>query len=271
MTIKADFHLHTDFSSDSDTPMENMILKALELELTHLCITEHMDPDFPVNPRDNLDFQLDTDAYLNRFLELKEAYSHRLHLLFGVEVGLQPHLSSFLHDYSARYPFDFIIGSTHISSRMDPYYPEFFLNRTEEEAYREYFETTLANIRSCDDFDVYGHLDYVVRYGPNRDAFYTYEKYADVLDAILTELVRKGKGLEVNTGGMKYGLKEVHPFPFILKHYRSLGGEIITIGSDAHKPGNLHAYFDLARDTLAACGFTHYTIFENRNPKFIPL
>lgn len=271
MTIKTDFHLHTDFSSDSDTPMEDMIQRALELGLSRLCFTEHMDPDFPVNPRDNLDFQLDTQAYRNRFLIMKEAYSHELKLLFGVEVGLQPHLSAFLKDYTRCYPFDFVIGSTHISNRIDPYYPEYYEGRTQEAAYREYFETTLANIRACDDFDVYGHLDYVVRYGPSQDTFYTYEKYADLIDAILTELIQKGKGLEVNTGGLKYGLKEVHPYPFVLKRYRSLGGEIITIGSDAHKPDRLCAHFDQARDTLMACGFTHYTVFENRSPQFIPL
>ena len=77
--------------------------------------------------------------------------------------------------------------------------------------YREYFESILENIRAFDDFDVYGHIDYVVRYGPTRNENYTYARYSDVIDEILRLLIEKGKGIEINTGGFKYGLG--HPNP----------------------------------------------------------
>jgi len=107
-----------------------------------------------------------------------------------------------------------------------------------------------------------------VRYGKNKDTEYTYTKYSDILDEILKLLLDKGKGIELNTGGIKSGMRDFHPCTDILKRYREMGGEIITVGSDAHKPQDLCQGFDRAFDVLKECGFSYYTIFENRLPEF---
>lgn len=271
MAILADFHTHSSFSSDSKAPLEEMLKQALALGLTHYCVTEHMDLDFPVDPVEGLTFLLDTDAYFTAASALRQKYSSDLQLSIGVELGLQPHLADRLTAYVEQYPFDFVIGSSHLCHGKDPYYSSFYEGRSEEEAYREYFTSILENIQAFDGFDVYGHLDYVVRYGPQKDARYSYEQYRDILDAIITLLIEKGKGIEVNTGGLKYGLKDLHPCTPLLKRYRKLGGEIITIGSDAHKPENIGTFFSRAEETLKACGFRYYTIFRERKPEFISL
>ena len=271
MAISVDFHTHSSFSSDSHTPLEEMLKQARSLGLTHYCVTEHLDLDFPVDPVEQLSFDLDTDAYFTTALALRKKYASDLKLCIGVELGLQPHLADRLNAYIERYPFDFVIGSSHLSGGKDPYYPAFYEGRSEEEAYREYFTSITENIRAFDGFDVYGHLDYVVRYGPHKDTHYSYEKYQDILDSIIRLLIEKGKGLEINTGGLKYGLKDLHPCTPLLKRYRQLGGEIITIGSDAHKPENIGVCFSRAEEALIACGFRYYTIFRERKPEFIPL
>ena len=167
-----------------------------------------------------------------------------------------------------QHEFDFIIGSSHICNKRDPYDPAFYEGRTEEEAYREYFQSEIDNLKKFSNFDVYGHLDYVVRYGPNKDKEYTYDKYKDLLDKIIDLLLEKEIGLEINTGGIKRGLKELHPLTAILKRYRKMGGEIITIGSDAHTPEGIANGFNRAAEVLSECGFKYYTIFENRLPEF---
>ena len=96
-----------------------------------------------------------------------------------------------------------MIGSSHVMHGVDPYYPAYWENHSEEEGYREYFESILENIAAFDGFDVYGHIDYVVRYGPNKNANYSYQKYADIIDEILKALIIKGKGIEINTGGVE--------------------------------------------------------------------
>lgn len=271
MAILTDYHTHSYFSGDCNTPMENMIIQALSLGMTHLCFTEHLDLDYPIKAGENLDFSLATDRYREKFLIMKEKYREKLCLLWGVELGLQTHIFPTLHDYVQNHPFDFIIASSHLCNGGDPYYPDFFEGRDEEAIYEEYFSSILNNVRNFSDYDVYGHLDYIVRYGPNKDARYSYEKYRDIFDAILKTIIENGKGIELNTGGVKYGLKDLHPTTDILKRYKELGGNIITIGSDAHTPKDLQNHFSRAKAVLQECGFKHYTIFRERKAKFLPL
>lgn len=269
MTIKADYHLHSSFSGDSDAPMEDMILKGISLGLSTMCFTEHMDMDFPyTNPEEAGMFELNTDSYLYELIRLKEKYAGQIRILFGVELGIQPHLRRELALYAKSYDFDFIIASSHLCNGRDPYYPSFYEGRTDEEAYREYFSSILDCLDTFSNFDVYGHLDYVVRYGKTKDANYNYERYQDLLDRILKTLLEKEKGIELNTGAVGYHLKELNPCTAILKRYRELGGEVITIGSDAHNPESISRSFERAANLLKACGFRYYTTFEKRIPEF---
>ena len=264
--MKTDFHMHTKFSSDSDTEPKAMIERAIKLGLDTICFTDHFDKDYPTQGEE--DFALDTDAYLQKIGELQEAYKDKIDIRIGVELGLQPHLGKFYHEYVKKYPFDFVIGSIHVVEGQDPYYGGPFENHSDEEAYRHTFEETLLNIKNNSDFDVLGHIDYVVRYGKTRAENYSYQKNADVIDEILKYLIEHGKGIEVNTSGWKYGLSFAHPHPDILKRYRELGGEIITVGSDGHKPEYIAYDFHRVSHMLRACGFKNYTEFKQRKPFF---
>lgn len=269
MPITADFHMHSNFSGDSEAPMEAMILKGIELGLKAMCFTEHQDLDFPVCDEVPVGkFEVNADAYLYDLLKYRDKYKDKINILFGVELGLQPHISRENAIFAKAHDYDFIIGSSHICNKKDPYFPAFYEGRSEEEAYSEYFQSIIDNIKKFQNFDVYGHLDYVVRYGPNKDQNYTFEKYQDILDPILKFLIENDKGIELNTGGLKNGLKEFNPCSAILKRYREFGGEIITIGSDAHVTDNIASQFEKAADVLLDCGFKYYTIFEKRIPEF---
>ena len=185
MPITADYHLHSSFSGDSDTPMEEMILKGIEFGLTRMCFTEHHDLDYPVTESTPEGFfELNPDSYLYDFLKLKEKYADRISLCFGVELGMQPHLAQRNAAFAKAHDYDFIIASSHICNGKDPYYPAFYEGRSQEEAYLEYFASIPESLKSFSNFDVYGHLDYVVRYGPEKDAGYSYEKYRDIFDKI---------------------------------------------------------------------------------------
>ena len=269
MAVKSDYHMHTSFSGDSTAPMEQMILKGIELGLDSICFTEHMDMDFVYEqPSEEGMFDLNTDSYLYDFIKYKEKYSGQIQLLFGVELGVQTHLKKELALYAKSYDFDFIIASSHMCNQKDPGYASFYEGRSEKEAYREYFLSILDNLKAFDNFDVYGHLDYVVRYGPTKDAGYTYEQYCDILDEILETLIEKEKGIEVNTGALGYQLRDFNPCTAILKKYHQLGGEIITIGSDAHTPSAIARGFQRAAEVLTECGFRYYTTFEKRVAEF---
>ena len=148
MAIKADFHTHSFFSGDSNTPTEKMIKKAISLGLTHICLTEHFDPDYVYLPGEEGMFELNVDSYLYELLKLRRKYNANIKIGFGVELGLQPHLKNELDIFSKSYNFDFIIGSSHLCHRKDPYYPSFFEGRTEDEAHQEYFEAIYECVKA---------------------------------------------------------------------------------------------------------------------------
>ena len=89
---------------------------------------------------------------------------------------------------------------------FDPYYPDFWTSDDAASGVNRYLDVTLQNIRAFDDFDVYGHIDYIIRYVPDGDRVFSYKKHADQVDAVLKLLIEKGKGIEINTGGDKAGL-----------------------------------------------------------------
>ena len=270
--INADFHIHSSFSDDSDEKMEDMILEGIRQKLQYMCFTEHMDYDFPVNPKDpEYTFIVDTPAYQDECLRLAAQYSSKINVRFGIELGLQEHLAEKHLSYVNQFPFDFVIGSVHICNRKDPYYSEFYEGRTEREAYTEYFQSVLSNIQAYNDYDILGHMDYVVRYGPNRNANYSYAAYSDIIDEILRTVIDKGHGIEMNVSGFAAGLGHPNPCEDVIKRYRELGGKIITVGSDSHDVGHLRNDRVMSTHVLEACGFKYYTIFKNRQPEFITL
>ena len=263
-----DTHMHSCFSSDSTAAQEEMIVSAMQKGLAGICFTDHLDIDYP--PDSGL-FLLDLPNYHASVAAYRKKYEKKIPVCFGIELGLQPHLAKLHTDILTQYPFDFVIGSSHVVHGFDPYYRPFFENRTEKSAYREYFESVLENIRAFDGFDVYGHIDYVVRYGPTTNENYDWTDYQDVIDEILRELINRGKGIELNTGGFKYGLGHPNPTEEIICRYRELGGEIITIGADAHQPEHVGFDFSKVSSILKNAGFDHFTVFHRRKPEFIKL
>lgn len=271
--ITTDMHVHSCFSSDSTEKMENIIETAIQKGFSYVYFTDHHDERFPIHPdAPEMNFQLDFDRYIMKLQDLKTQYQQQIEVRFGVEQGICPETAPLIHNISQKYLFDFIIGSSHLTKLQngDPYYPEYYIGKDNRTAYREYFLSEVQNVLLTDDYDVYGHLDYAVRYCPDSNFTYNFEDYRDIFEVLLTHIIEHGKGIEVNTSGIsKIGFP--HPHIEALKLYKTLGGEIITVGSDAHVKENIGYGFDLAESLLKEVGFRYYTVFQNRKPEFIPL
>ncbi len=257
----ADQHLHTEFSGDSDTPPTEQIKKAASLGMKKICFTDHHDYDVV----SNIDFNLDIPLYMKKMSRLKEEYGGKLDIGVGIELGLQEHISDYLNNLTEEYPFDFIIGSVHFIDGLDPYYPEFF-KVNNGRAYERYFETTLNCIKRIKCYDSLGHLDYIVRYGKKHGLNYSYSQFADYIDPILKQIITDGKALECNSGGISRGLNDPNPGADVFKRYKELGGELITLGSDAHSPETLGCFFKECGEMLKGCGFEYYAVYKDRKP-----
>lgn len=262
-----DSHAHTSSSHDGKSMIEEYLAVAAERGVDEITFTDHYDIYDGVKSRLQT---LDIDRCYLSYLGQTAGVDLATH--FGIEIGLRPEVEKQIKDMVKEHrEFDFIIGSSHITCGKDMSMdPSFFAGYTRNQAYTRYFEEVLENIRMCDDeFDVYGHLDYVVRYGGYASKIIDYTEFKNVLDQILATLIKKGKGIEINTSGIRYGLASPHPNKEILARYRELGGRIITIGSDAHCVDHLAGDFDVAYQMAKEAGFNEVAVFEKREPRFV--
>lgn len=260
----SDYHLHTSFSGDSDTDPRIQVERAISLGMEEICLTDHQDFDLPPG---EFCFVFDTDRYFRELRSLREEYAGRIDIRIGVEAGLQTHLGDVIDWYLGMYPFDFVIGSTHLSRKLDPYDAIFWEGIDEDKAIERYFMDERDCILATSCYDVAGHIDYVFRKcsDPTKKAW---PRYSDLIDDILRRIIEQGKGIECNTSGFRSGQGAPNPHPDIIRRYRELGGEIITIGSDGHVPEHVGKDFDMLHDMLTDCGFRYYTVFRERKPVF---
>ena len=256
-----DFHLHSEYSIDSKTSMENMVLSAINKNFKSICFTDHI--DFEANSL-GIDFVFRTPDYLKNIKQVKYKYKNQLEILAGVEIGMQPHLANRYNSFIEEGVFDFVIMSVHTLDGLDISSDNYTKGKSPLEAIERYYNEMYLSISNFDNFDVLGHIDYIDRYFEDYSLIPKFDEYAHQVEEILKLLIQKGKGIEINTGGMRYGLSYYHPKLPILKMYKELGGEIITIGSDAHKPEDIGHDYKIVERMLKDLGFKYIHIFKER-------
>ncbi len=262
-----DCHVHTNISHDGISSIEEYLKYAPVIGVDEITFTEHYDDYTGLETKLKT---LDVLDYYNKYLLYTN--NDALKTNFGIEIGLQPDLVNKIESIATQYPFDFIIGSSHITCKKDMAMDKsFFEGYSRREAYLRYFKEVLQNIKLYNQFDVYGHLDYVVRYGGYDSKKIEYSEFKEILDEILINLIKKDKGIEINTSGIRYGLGNPHPNIDVIKRYKELGGKIITIGSDAHKIQDLAKNFAEAFDILEHVGYKEIAIYHNRVPDFVKI
>ncbi len=273
MRIQYDTHLHSDFSMDSKASVTSQINRAVELGLSGICFTDHMDYGFPADQCPGCEenpFQFDVDNYIRTLTDAKKQYPD-FEINIGVECGLQadPDILEANNKLCENPAFDQVIGSIHLIDKKDPYYPEFWSKNDPDSIIKKYFITTLDNLTVFSNFNILGHLDYAVRYSPS-DYMYHPESFLEITDEIMNIIIKKGIALEVNTSGIyktkRTGDRNPNPHPVLIRRYYELGGRLISIGSDAHDPSVLACEFDYAAELLTDIGFTEYVTFKNRKP-----
>lgn len=256
-----DFHTHSTVSFDGRGRPEEMVRAAQSAGLREICFTDHIDYDIHSAPNA---MAFDTAVY-------NAAYDHleaeNLKIRFGMEYGLRPHnQEQFLKDLQRR-PFDFVLGSVHFVGDLDVYYAEFWKDKSVAEAERQFLEETLTCVQAHDQFDVLAHLTFLSK-SPYNTAHtrLEYSPHQEIVDEILRALVKKGKGLELNTSGMDR-CGGYLPTADFFRRFKQLGGEIVTVGSDAHAPDRVGQYTADACTILKEI-FGYVCTFENRSPIF---
>lgn len=263
-----DCHTHSSFSIDSKMSAHDGVLSAINAGLAGLIFTDHIDLDYPDSAYNfSFDIAARSDFLNNLRLEFKE----RAKILKGLELGFQLQIVNQASELVKSYDFDFVILSVHVVDKIDLCHKIFHDGQPKEQVYNRYLQAIYESVDKFDDFDVVGHIGYLSRYVTYQDKALKYADYSDILDAIFKKVIQKGKGIEVNTAGYFYKLGFTHPDFDSITRYKELGGEIITIGSDAHDAGRVGENFGLVIKHLSAIGFKYVTYFENRKPVFVKI
>lgn len=260
-----DSHIHSEFSEDSHMKAADACEKAAKIGLDGIVFTDHIDFRCPDYDHDTL---IDFDQYFKCLKNLQNMWKGRLDILLGVEMGYQPHKVPDINEMIQNNNFDFIINSVHIIELRDPYTGGYFTGRTQRQAYERYLQEILYSINDLGDFDIIGHIGYVARYGSFEDKHLRYRDHSDLFDQILRTVIEKGKGLELNTSGLRSDLNCPIPDYDVFERYLELGGEIVTIGSDAHFPEHVGHSLREGANRLKEIGFKYAAHFKDRKPVF---
>ena len=266
LTLPHDYHVHTRFSMDSQMSMEDACREAIRLGLPQICFTEHVD----FVPGDEGVGFFDPGAYFEELNRCRDLFGDKLLVRAGAEIGEAHRFSADARELADSYPFDFIIGSLHWVGEDLVMDPSYFDGKSRDESYEAYFAELLALVKHGG-FDVVGHLDVPKRYDLEALGQFDATRYAEQIRAVLRACVETGICIEVNTGSMRRTGGDPSPSPVVLRWYRELGGEVLTFGSDAHRPAHLAFAFDQAREWALQAGFTRLASFDRRQLSFVPI
>lgn len=270
-----DYHVHTEYSDDSVYPMESVVTDAIDLGLNEICFTDHVDYGVKCDwgsgkkmkyrngePLANVYYP----QYIEEIKEMQYLYGDKIKIKMGLEFGIQTHTIPCFRTLFYKYPFDFIILSIHQVGNLEFWTQDFQRGKTQREYNEKYYEEMLAVVQQYKEYSVLGHMDLIARY--DKNGVYPFQNIKPLIEKILKTVISDGKGLEINTSSYRYDLSDTTPSIDILKMYRELGGKIITIGSDSHKPEHLGAYIKETKEFLKSLGYTKFCTYKNMSPIF---
>ena len=267
-----DLHVHSDVSADSACSMAEMAAAEADCGVQTLCFTDHCD----LLDKHTMSFQPRCLTMLpeaaEKFRALQCSGPLMPEVLLGIELSESTYRPELAQQLAAAEGLDFVLGSVHILPELGDFCQFTYTDEAQcDDLFVRYLDE-LQRTAELGCFDVMAHIGYCSRYMHRAgiEAALTLEKYGDKIRTLLCTLIDKGKGIEINCSGIRDGCG---PFPNaeILKLYRALGGEIVTVGSDAHSTGNAAACIREGHALLRGCGFDYVSVFRQRTPEFIKL
>lgn len=257
-----DAHIHSHISPDASGSIDELCRAAVEKGLNHIYITDHCD----VNGWEGKPYDFMRDGAYSEICLAREKYRGRLKIGFGAELGQEQQNPALAKETLDDARLDFVIGSLHNLAGQPDF---FFLQGKELDSHMtwlRYFEQLYEHVKKSD-FDVLGHITYPKRYIETRWC----GEYDEFTDAVLREVLRRGKGIEINTSGLRQNIDETLPPLWMVKRYRELGGKFVTIGSDSHQPEHVGFKFEEGCQIARAAGIRYLAVYEGRKAEYLTL
>ena len=261
---KIDYHLHCHASFDSEASLSDMVEALLQRGFQEVCFTDHWDIMEKTPSTQIFDFE-ERDQELEKVIE---KYRGKMKIRKGVELG-QPWKNKKQTDEFMKISdgkLDYIIGSIHNLYQDDDLGWSDFTTCDLKKIYEDYIDALIDMVKNYE-FDMLGHITYPSRYMlENNQIHYDLTPHYEQFEYLFLTAVDHGIGIEINTSGFFRGLMDLMPTEKLIDLYRQCGGELITVGSDAHRPQHAGIGNEKAMEVLKRLGFSYYCSFENRKP-----
>lgn len=269
-----DFHIHSTCSSDAHDKMADMALASYDRGVRLMCFTDHVDLDnYSTGRADEHCFDVWPEI-LRQHAETCAAVPADIEVRCGIELGQGNHDLARAEQIASTDGLDFVIGSLHNLRDTPDFSVLRYISMGDCRQYLALYVSELLELSHLDFYDVMAHIGYTRRY-MLRDGFdlpLTMQNYGDELDTIFRHLIQNGRGIEMNCSGLRNpGIHDTIPSFSVIKRYRELGGEIITIGSDAHCTADASVGCERGYELLREAGFEYVTVFKQRKPEFIKI
>jgi histidinol-phosphatase (PHP family) len=262
--IPQDYHMHSNFSCDCEAPMADMCRSAIAKGIAEIGFTEHFDHHSGDPHRDWFRPQ----SWLDELARCRTEFAARLTIRAGIEIG-EPHIfAAQATAVLAQAPFDYVLGSLHWVGMESVFNPAYFRQRSPDEAFGAFFDE-LMHMTALGDFDILSHFDVPIRtafavYGP-----YDPTRYEESIRTVLQNCIDRGIALDLNTAALRATPQVLTPAPLVLGWYAEMGGERITLGSDAHRPHEVGSHLEVALQIAAEAGLHYLTFFEQRQARLV--
>jgi len=271
--MRADFHVHSNISLDSREPMANSIQAAIDLGFDAICLTDHFDLIAAEVPGKRIGAEMH-DVWIRSYAEIEAAraqFGDRIEILLGMELGEAVQDLTSAKSAASTPGLDYLLGSIHaVTGIKDFYYLDYPDLATCLSLAEVYLDENIALVKDGY-LDCLAHVGFLNRYTVPLGFRIDFMLFEEKLRHLFRLLVESGRGIELNTSGLRQGVGSAFPSLPILRLYKECGGEIVTVGSDAHCAAHVGRHFDEAYDLLQEAGFRYQTIFRQRKPTFIPL
>lgn len=270
MTAWYDQHLHSWHSNDSDADPRENVRQALAMGLAGLTITDHFD----THPAEWDRCLYDYEKIAEEVGRLRSEFGSQVFIGHGIEICHQAEQKDRILAYLADHRFDIVLLSVHWLGERALHVREHWDGLDAAAGTRRYFEAVLDAVRLAAElnrrgqrsFDVLCHLDLVKRYTQRYFQTFDIRSHSDLIDEILRACIEAELALEVNLSTLRQSLPEPSPPDWVLRRYLELGGEAVTLGSDAHRPEDVGAGFTEGVALLRSVGCRCLRLFKNRMP-----
>lgn len=278
MIIDCHTHSRNSFDADNDTVIERCE-RAIQLGLDAMAITDHCEVNrYYEKEHYHINFEQKYDDYgfrkafedsMDETDSAKALYDGKFNLICGLELGQPLADIEVTEKILSDKRLDFVIASMHELPQHDDFA---FLDYTPENVPKLLEENfnEILKIAKWGKFDVLGHITYALRYIQGEQGIEVDMKsYGEIIAEIFRAVIENGKGIEINTSGLRQKYGDTFPTFEYIKMYREMGGEIITVGSDCHKTADLAKGIEEGIQLAKQAGFDRIAYFKNRKPYFL--